>query len=103
MNISDSVQREGVAAWLPAGLLSLAVLAMLAIRTEPSPGGPVALIYPPWWPAERAVLAAASVGALLRLGAWPGVVVVRPMPGGGDGGAWLRLDPIRSGLCGDGR
>ena len=102
MPLTSHLRSDGPAAWLPAGLLSLGLAGALLNVMQPRPGGLVALIYPPWWASQRAIAAAASAGDIVRLGAWLGIVVVRPQPGAGDGGAWFRLDPLRSGLCGDG-
>ncbi len=103
MPLTSHFFRDGPAAWLPAGVLSVCMAGALLAVMRPRPGGLVALVYPPWWSAQRTIEAAAAAGDLVRFGAWPGIVVVRPAPGAGDGGAWFRLDPLRSGLCGDSR
>ena len=58
----------------------------------------IAAIFPPWWSGERAFAAASSVGAVIREGAVPVVLVVRTPAGDGaarlrSAGAWLVLDP----------
>ena len=103
MSRTPHPRRDGLASWLPAGLLSILVAAAALGSRAPVPGGPVALVYPPWWPARRAIEAAAGAGSFVRLGPWPGVIVVLPAPGADDGGAWFRLDPLGRGLCGDAR
>lgn len=84
-----------VAACLAVGLLG--VVGGVASAT-PAEGGPIAALFPPWWPQERAMAAAASAGSLA--GAGPGGsiwVVVADRPGLAGrlraAGAVLLLDP----------
>jgi hypothetical protein len=90
------------AAWCLPVLLCLGSLAgSLALTIQPPVSGPVALIFPPWWNAGRAMLAAAGAGAIVRFGAAPFIVVIIPGPGApANTGAWLRLDPLHLGGCG---
>ncbi|WP_349626923.1 hypothetical protein [Bradyrhizobium sp. UFLA03-84] len=59
----------------------------------------VAVAFPPWWRAERALLAAASANAsIVRMTAIPALLVVRPDRDGGlrrlyEAGALLTMDP----------
>ena len=93
-------------AWsLPVALGALSLMAALVLSLQPRPSGPVALLFPPWWNAMRSVVAAASVGSVIRLGAVPFIVVVqpdrrRPRGGVGPSQAWLVLDPQALGGCG---
>lgn len=64
-----------VTAWLTVSALGLFPAALIAAR--PSDPRAVAAVFPPWWPAARAVSAAASAGRLAAVGAVPWVIVVR--------------------------
>ena len=77
---------------------------MIAL-TGGAASGPVTAVFPPWWDARRAVEAAASGGAVLRLGGTAFAVLV--LPDGTPGlerlrqaGAWLLLDPGGFAGCG---
>jgi hypothetical protein len=96
------------AAWLPAAvLLFVSFLGTAALSVLPSgaAGAPIAAVFPPWWSAERSFAAAASSGgAIVREGAWPNILVLKP--GDGDlahrlyaAGAWLLLDPKALDAC----
>jgi hypothetical protein len=90
---------------LPGAVSLLSLMAALALSLQPDGTGPVALLFPPWWSAMRSVVAAASVGSVVRLGAFPFIVVVQPTRDGptgriGRGRAWLALDPQALGGCG---
>jgi hypothetical protein len=90
---------------LPAALalLPLPATAWLQLRPPASPTAPVALLFPPWWSGTRAVLAAGAAGAVIRFGAWPGIVIIAPYAGGlppTATGAWAVLDPRVLGGCG---
>jgi hypothetical protein len=93
-------------AWsLPGVLCALSLVAALALSLQPPASGPVALLFPPWWSAMRSVVAAASIGSIIRLGAVPFIVVVQPDRSGSRGRigrseAWLVLDPQALGGCG---
>jgi hypothetical protein len=95
-----------LSAWLlPGAVCTLSLAAALALSLQPPVSGPVALLFPPWWTAMQSVVSAASVGAVVRLGAVPFIVVVRPDRAGPRGRiarsrAWLVLDPRALGGCG---
>jgi hypothetical protein len=103
-----------VARLLPAviALGSLPAAAWLQMRPAPDPvtqgtpaQEPLALVFPPWWSAARAMLAAAPAGAIVRFGAWPGIVIIQPEPDAeppAATGAWAVLDPRQLGGCGRG-
>ena len=97
----------GIAAWLPAiGLLlaSSAGAAWLQLRVQDGPA-PLAAVFPPWWSSARVFEAAAAADvAVLRAGAWPALVIVRPGDPGAPArlrasGAWLLLDGRAIGGC----
>ena len=103
---------EGVAPWLPAfGLLLLGAVGAAWSGLRPrGEDGPLAAVFPPWWSAPAAFGAAASADvAVVRTGAWPSLLVVRPT--GPDApsrlraaGAWFVLDGRAMGGCApDGR
>jgi hypothetical protein len=93
--------------WLNAGgLLAASWLVITALSLQARPGAEiVAVAFPPWWGAQQAVVAAASAGAaIVRMTAFPSLLVVRP--GGQDGltrlreaGAWLAMDPQAVAAC----
>lgn len=90
-----------------ASVLALAAFALLplgaalATRAAPRGPGPVAAIFPPWWSAERSVVAAGTAGPVLRLGALPFVVVAAADHARlRQAGAWLLLDPFALAACG---
>ncbi len=91
--------------WLLPGLLALgSIAAALSISLTPPASGPVAAIFPPWWAAARAMLAAANAGSVVRFGA-PFVVIVvpdvqHPVTALRQGGAWLVVNPQLLGGCG---
>jgi hypothetical protein len=90
-----------------AGYLSLVVVALLplgvalAVQFAPPVDGPVAAVFPPWWNARSAFVAAGDAGPVVRFGALPFIVIVAAT----DrvrlraAGAWLLLDPRAVGLC----
>ncbi|CCE11881.1 conserved exported hypothetical protein [Bradyrhizobium sp. STM 3843] len=94
-------------AWLNATVLLLASFAAVAaLSLQVRPGSEiVAVAFPPWWSAQRAMLAAASAdAALVRTTTLPSLLVVRP--GGSNGlarlreaGAWLAIDPQAVSAC----
>lgn len=93
--------------WLnAAGLLAASWLVIAALTLQARPGAEiVAVAFPPWWGAQQAVVAAASAGAaIVRMTAFPSLLVVRP--DGQDGlmrlreaGAWLAMDPQAVAAC----
>jgi hypothetical protein len=91
---------------LRAVIIAVAVLAVsvgTTVAVGLAPGAdetaPVAVLYPPWWSADRAFVAAGSAGgAVVREGAISSLLVARsPEPGFRDRlratGALLLLDP----------
>ncbi len=91
--------------WAPSAALAIgSTLAAGAASLGPAPGGPVAAFYPPWWGANRSLLAAAAGGLPVRFGAARFVVVVVPETANAvrllrQNGAWLLLDPRALGGC----
>ncbi|WGR99896.1 hypothetical protein MTX26_03255 [Bradyrhizobium sp. ISRA443] len=85
-----------IASWIGIAALSLQVRAGTEV---------VAVAFPPWWGARRAVLAAASAHAsIVRMTAVPTLLVVRPDRDGGlnrlyKAGAWLTVDPKAVAAC----
>ena len=79
-----------IASWIAVAVLSLQARAGAEV---------VAVAFPPWWRAERALLAAASANAsIVRMTAIPALLVVRPDRDGGlsrlyEAGALLTMDP----------
>jgi hypothetical protein len=99
--------REGNA-WLPAMallLVSFLGTAWLGLRPSGAAGEPVAAVFPPWWSAERAFVAASAAGgAVVREGAWSNILVVssaeRDFPDRLHvAGAWLLLNPKALDAC----
>jgi len=94
-------------AWLNATILLVASwIAIAAFSFQTSPGTEVvAVVFPPWWCAQRAFEAAASANAaIVRMTAIPAVVVVRPDKQAGlaqlrEAGAWLAIDPQAIAAC----
>lgn len=88
---------------LPAALGGMSVIAAGSLTLRPPQSGPVAVLFPPWWPAERSMAAAAG-GAVIRFGAFPFVVVVMPEQATSAerlrrAGAWMLLNPQSLGAC----
>ncbi|OKO69771.1 hypothetical protein AC628_32660 [Bradyrhizobium sp. NAS96.2] len=79
-----------IASWIATAMLSLQARAGTEV---------VAVAFPPWWRAERALLAAASANAsIVRMTAIPALLVVRPDRDGGlrrlyEAGALLTMEP----------
>ncbi len=88
-------------AWLGAAALLIASWIAIAVLSLQVRAGSdvVAVAFPPWWRAERALLAAASANAsIVRMTAIPALLVVRPDRNGGlsrlyQAGALLTMDP----------
>ncbi|HEY0236487.1 MAG TPA: hypothetical protein VGC86_15755 [Afipia sp.] len=98
---------SGWSAWLKATALltaSSAVLAALSMHVRPDTEI-VAAIFPPWWSARHAVLAVAEADAMLvRGGAIPAIVIVKPARDDGlkklrSAGAWFAVDPQAVAAC----
>jgi hypothetical protein len=95
-------------AWLPAVallLVSFLGTAWLGLRPSSAIGEPVAAVFPPWWSAERAFVAAAVAGgSVVREGAWSNILVVSSAERDfADrlhiAGAWLLLNPKALDAC----
>jgi len=87
-------------------LLIASFLAIGALSLQARPGAEiVAVVFPPWWSASQAMLAATSAdAAIVRLTALPSLLVVRT--DGTDGlarlrraGGWLVMDPQALAAC----
>jgi hypothetical protein len=94
-------------AWLGAAALlitSWIVIATLSLQTRAGTEV-VAVAFPPWWKAERALSAAAAANAsIVRMTAIPTLLVVRPDRDDGlnrlyAAGAWLSIDPQAVSAC----
>jgi hypothetical protein len=94
--------------WLPAVallLVSFLGTAWIGLRPSSAIGEPIAAIFPPWWDAERAFVAAASSGgAIVREGIWSNILVLRSADGDfaerlHSAGAWLLLNPKALDAC----
>ncbi|VIO81135.1 hypothetical protein [Bradyrhizobium ivorense] len=85
-----------IASWIAVAALSLQVRAGTEV---------VAVAFPPWWGAQRALLAVASANAaIVRMTAVPTLLVVQPDREDGlqrlhAAGAWLTLDPRAIAAC----
>jgi len=94
-------------AWLNAAALLIAsFMGVAALSLQVRPGAEiVAVAFPPWWSAERALLAAASAdAAIVRVTAVPSLLVVRPDQHDGlarlrKAGVWLAIDPQAVAAC----
>jgi hypothetical protein len=94
-------------AWVNAGVLLVASwFAIAGLSLQIRPGAEiVAVIFPPWWNAQRAFLASASAdAAIVRMTALPSLLVVRPDRHDGlarlrEAGAWLAIDPQAIAAC----
>jgi len=94
-------------AWLNAAALLIAsFIAVAALSLQVRSGAEiVAVAFPPWWSAERALLAAASAdAAIVRVTAVPSLLVVRPDQHDGlarlrKAGVWLAIDPQAVAAC----
>ena len=58
----------------------VSLVAAVAVNAAPSDPSRVAIVFPPWWTATRAVTAAASVGQIIDVGGVPFVVTVHGDP-----------------------
>ena len=94
-------------AWLNAGILlvtSWFAIAGLSLQIHPG-AEVVAVFFPPWWNAQRTLLASASAdAAIVRMTAVPSLLVVRPDRHDGlarlrQAGAWLAMDPQAIAAC----
>jgi len=93
--------------WLsPVALLLVSWVWIAALTFRVGPGdSAVAVIFPPWWTADRAFAAAAAAEAsIVRVGAVGSVLVVQPSALNGlqrlyRAGAWLAVNPTGLGAC----
>jgi hypothetical protein len=94
-------------AWLNATILLLSswiFIAALSFQIRPDTEV-VAVVFPPWWSTQQALLAAASAdAAFVRTTAIPAILVVRPDGQTGlarlrEAGAWLAIDPRAIAAC----
>jgi hypothetical protein len=93
--------------WLgPVALLLVSWVWIAALTFRVGRGDDaVAVIFPPWWTADRAFAAAAEAEAsIIRAGAFGSVLVVQPAALNGlqrlyRAGAWLAVNPTGSGAC----
>jgi hypothetical protein len=94
-------------AWANAGvLLVVSWLAIAGLSLQIRPGAEVvAVVFPPWWNAQRAFLASASAdAAIVRITVVPSLLVVRPNRDDGltrlrQAGAWLVMNPQAIAAC----
>jgi hypothetical protein len=94
-------------AWANAALLLVAGWIIIAILTlQVRPGATVvAVMFPPWWSAQQAFLAAGSAqAAIVGPTALPTLLVVRPDDHDGlsrlhDAGAWFVMDAKAVSAC----
>lgn len=59
------------------GLVVMAVGLIAACAAVPSDPAIAAAVFPPWWSARRTFEAAGATGAILRVGGWSAVLIVR--------------------------
>ena len=93
--------------WLNAAALLLAsfvAVAVMSLQVRPETEI-VAVAFPPWWSVEHAFRAAASADApIVRMTAFPSLLVVRPDRNDGlarlhAAGAWFAIDPQAISAC----
>jgi hypothetical protein len=107
MQLRQQPARSSWPQWLPPiALLLISWMWIAALVMQSRPGDDVvAVIFPPWWNADRALSAVATAGAgIVRLGGIPSIIVVRPTGADGvkrlqDAGAWFAVDPKAVGAC----
>jgi hypothetical protein len=93
--------------WLsPVALLLVSWIWIAALTFRVGPGDSVvAVIFPPWWTADRVFAAAAAADAsIVRAGGFGPVLVVQPAATNGlqrlyHAGAWLAMNPTGIGAC----
>lgn len=85
-------------------LVSWVWVAALVVQVQPD-GDVVAVVFPPWWGADRSLAAVASAGAaIMRAGGLSSVIIVQPAAAEGlrrlrEAGVWLTIDPKAVGAC----
>jgi len=89
---------------LPGMLCLAAAVAALMLGTPAPAAGPVAALFPPWWPAADVFVAAGSAGRIVRLGLASFIVIVASEDGRVTerlraAGAVMVFDPIALGGC----
>ena len=85
-------------------LVSWVWVGSLVVQVHPG-DDVVAVIFPPWWGADRSVAAVASAhAAIVRAGGLSSIFIVQPAASGGQerlrkAGAWLTVDAKAVGAC----
>ena len=108
--LSGHTRPFGVSRWLrwlsPVALLLGSWVWIVALTLQARPGTDVvAVVFPPWWSAQRSISAAASAGgAIVRTGGLASVVVVQSTGADSlqrlrDAGAWFAIDPQAVDAC----
>jgi hypothetical protein len=107
MEQSKAISTARSPAWRNAAILLAAswiAMAALSMRVGPQ-AGIVAVVFPPWWSAQRTFAAAASAdAAIVRETMFHSLLVVRPNDDNGlarlrQAGAWLAIDPQAIAAC----
>jgi hypothetical protein len=110
---SDGARERGAEGGRRARLRTYAAPVFLAVATpalaslailQPGDATNVMAIFPPWWTAERSVIAASAVGPVLGAGALPFMVAIKGVAPDVDGrlraaGAVLIVDGRRFRVC----
>jgi hypothetical protein len=92
-------------AWSAAvlGLILATTLPAVVAAAGPRTPFAVAVVFPPWWDAQRIEAASAALGQLARRGALDNIVVIYGdatlTERARDAGALLLLDPTVPGAC----
>ena len=101
----DSKSRGATAlAWAVLVSIALSSLIIAAFATARPRSDRLAVVFPPWWSAERSLAAAADIAPVSGLGAFPFIVAVSARnPNVRDrlvgAGAWAVLDGARFSFC----
>jgi hypothetical protein len=93
--------------WLcPIALLLVSWVWVVALVVQVHPGDDVvAVVFPPWWGADRTLAAVASArSAIVRTGGLSSIFIVQPAEPDGlerlhKAGAWLTVDAKAVGAC----
>ena len=98
---SSQRRRTGAATLLVVGAILLSLAPAAGVAAQPRDPHIVAVVFPPWWTAERADAAASAVGVVSRRDSSDRVKVVYGGPRLIDdlkaAGAWLIIDPAVAG------